>query len=170
MNLAVATFLFLGACVPKPVAPPPLGNATLVQLDTGGALSAEREAVLRALRAADVRPCFEALLAANPLAYGEVVVRFTVGPGVAVTEAAPAFSTLGDAATDQCVADAVRGVPFPNRDTAITVLYPFLLLTERTPLEVGRALRDRYGLLPENEKDPGSEPGSPVPSGLVVVW
>ncbi len=171
MTFAAATALLLGACAPKhPTATPPPGTATLVQLDTGGARSVEKEAILRALQATAARPCFETLLAANPLAYGEVVVRFTVGPGAAVTEAAPAFSTLGDAAADQCVADAVRAVPFPNRDTAITVLYPFLLLTERTPAEVARALRDRYGLLPENEKDPGSEPGSPIPPGLVVVW
>lgn len=171
MTLPVATLLLLDACAPKRPAPtPPPGNATLVQLDTGGVLSAEKQAILLALGATDARSCFEGLLAANPLAYGEVVVRFTVGPGIAVTEAAPAFSTLGDAATDQCVADAVRAVPFPNRDTAVTVLYPFLLLTERTPLEVARALRDRYGLLPDRERSPGTEPGSPVPPGLVVVW
>lgn len=158
------------ACAPKPPPPPLPGTGTVVQLDTTGVSTADKAAVVRALEGAAVRPCFEALLARAPQAYGEVVVRFTVGPGGVVTEAAPTFATLGDDEAAACVATAVQGVRFPDRDIPITVVYPFLLLTERTPPEVSRALRDRYGLLPEAEKDPGSDPRSPVPPGIVVVW
>lgn len=160
----------LVACAPKaPPAPLP-GTGTVVQLDTEGVSTAQKAAMLRALEGAAVRPCFEALLARAPQAYGEVVIRFTVGPGGLVTDASPTFSTLGDDEAARCVAEAVRAVVFPDRDIPITVVYPFLLLTERTPPEVSRALRDRYGLLPESERDPGTDPRSPVPPGIVVVW
>lgn len=167
----VAPLLLLAACAPKPPPPaPPLGHGTVVQLESAGVAAAEKAAVLRALQGAEVRPCFEALLARTPEAYGEVVVRFTVGTGGGVTDAAAQFSTLADSEADGCVAAAVRATPFPNRDTPITVVYPFLLLTERTPPEVARALRDRYGLLPEHEKDPSGDPRTPIPPGIVVVW
>ncbi len=144
--------------------------ATLVELQTSAVNSAEKEAILRAVSTAAVRPCFEALLLRSPLAYGDVVVEFTVGVDGLVSASRPQFSTLGDADAELCVAEAVRPVVFRKRDNPITVLYPFLLLTERTPPEVARALRDRYGLLPEAEADPTGDPLQPPPPGVVVVW
>ncbi len=154
--------------VPLPAAAPP--PATLVALQTAAVTSADKEVILRVVAGAEVRPCFEALLLRSPTSYGEVLVEFTIGPDGVVSAARSTFATLGDSEAEACVAAAVGAVPFPNRDTPITVLYPFLLLTERTPPEVARALRDRYGLLPEHERDPGSAPDDPPPPGVVVVW
>jgi hypothetical protein len=161
----------LAACNPKVPAPPPVAPpATLVSLQSSAVSSSDKEVVLRVLASTEVRPCFEALLLRSPTAYGDVAVQFTIGSDGTVTEARPQFATLGDAEAEACVAASVQALRFPNRDMPITVLYPFVLITERTPAEVGRALRDRYGLLPENEKDPGSGPNDPPPPGVVVVW
>ncbi len=157
------------ACVPKapPAATP---SATVVQLDTGGVSAPDRDAILRAVATAAVRPCFEALLGRDPTRYGEVVVRFSITAAGTVDSTAPEFSTLGDDAAASCVAEAVKGVAFPPRDASISVLYPFLLLTERTPPEVARALKDRYGLLTDADRKIADDPRTPPPPGVVVVW
>jgi hypothetical protein len=87
-----------------------------------------------------------------------------------VESAAVAFATLGDDTAAQCAADAVKAVAFPTRDTPITIVYPFLLLTERTPPEVARALKDRYGLLSAEERKIPEDPKTPPPPGVIVVW
>lgn len=163
--------VLLAGCAPKPVPPPPPpGAGTLVELSTGTVSSADRDEILRRVATAPVRPCFEALLSGHPTAYGEVVVRFTIGVTGAVEAAAADFATLGDTEAEACVAAAVRTVAFPNRDTPITVLYPFLLVTERTPPEIVRALKTRYGLLNEAETDVSGDPRTPPPPGVVVLW
>lgn len=169
--LASLLLTLLAGCNPPvkvPPAPPP--RATVVSLQTSAVTSADKEAILRTVAAADARPCFEALLLRSPTTYGEVLVQFTIAPDGTVSDTRPEFATLGDPDAERCVAESVRAVRFGNRDTAITVLYPFLLLTERTPPEVGRALRDRYGLIPESERNPGSAPDDVPPPGIVVVW
>ena len=160
-----------GACAPKAIPPlPPPGAGTVVELTTTAISTADKDAILRTVATAAVRPCFETLIAAHPSVYGEVVVRFTVPPSGAVEGAAADFSTLGDAAADACIAAAVKAVPFQRRDMPITVLYPFLLLTERTPPEVARALKSRYGLLSEAETAVEGDPRVPAPPGVIVLW
>lgn len=160
-----------GGCAPKPIPPPPPpGSGTVVELTTNAISTADHDAILRAVSSAAVRPCFEALIAARPTLYGEVVVRFTVAPTGGVEWAEPDFSTLGDAVADTCIAEAVKAVPFAVRDMPITVLYPFLLLTERTPSEVARALKSRYGLLSESEATVDGDPRIAPPPGVIVLW
>lgn len=158
-------------CVPK--APSPAVQApsvTLVEMQTSDVAVSEKSAITSVLSQAVVRPCFETLLAAKPNASGEVVVRFTIGTSGIVEEAVPAFATLGDADAESCVAAAVRQLQFPGRSEPLTVRYPYLLITERTPAEVARALKERYGLLAGNELDPSGDPRTPPPPGIVVVW
>ena len=162
--------LLLG-CAPRPVPPPPPpGAGTVIELETGTVSTADRDTILRLVATAPVRPCFEALLAGRPTAYGEVVVRFTIGTTGIVEAAAADFATLGDADSESCVAASTRAVAFPNRDTPITVLYPFVLVTERTPPEVVRALKARYGLLSEAETTVSGDPRTPPPPGVLVLW
>ncbi|GDX83810.1 hypothetical protein LBMAG42_56210 [Deltaproteobacteria bacterium] len=166
-----ALLALLVGCAPRPVPPPPPpGAGTVVELSTGAVSTADRDTILRIVGTAAVRPCFEALLAGRPTAYGEVVVRFTIGSAGAVEAAAADFATLGDVDAEACVAAAVRAVNFPNRDTPITVLYPFLLVTERTPPEIVRALKARYGLLSEAETTVSGDPRTPPPPGVLVLW
>lgn len=166
-----AFLVSLLACNPKVKLPPPAPpGATVVSLQTTAVTTADKESILRTVATASVTPCFEALLLRAPTAFGEVLVRFTIAPDGTVSDARPDFATLGDHDAETCVADAVRAVKFPNRDKEITVVYPFLLLTERTPPEVSRTLRDRYGLLSESERNPGTAPDDPPPPGIVVVW
>ncbi|MBM4390049.1 MAG: AgmX/PglI C-terminal domain-containing protein [Deltaproteobacteria bacterium] len=163
--------MWLLACAPKEVPPePPRGVATVVEMQASEAASADRQAITEAVATTPVRPCFEALLARTPAAHGEVVVEFTVGTAGLVTESRAAFATLGDDEAAACVADAVRRVQFPPRGEELGVRYPFVLITDRTPPEVARALKARYGLLPERELDPSGDPRAPIPPGVVVVW
>jgi hypothetical protein len=167
---ALLAFLVAG-CNPKVALPPPApAQATLISLETSAVTTADKETILRVVATAAARPCFEALLLRAPTAYGEVLVAFTIAPTGRVSSSRPQFGTLGDPEAEQCIADAVAAVAFPTRDIEITVLYPFLLLTERTPPEVARSLRDRYGLLTEAERHPGSAPDDLPPPGVVVVW
>jgi hypothetical protein len=167
--LVVAVF-GLG-CAPKiEVAPAEAPGVTLLELSTTGVAAGDRAAVTAAMQTAPVKPCFEALLAHSPRASGEVVVDFTISSSGIVESARPSFGTLGDAEAESCVAGAVQSVVFPARATPLSVRYPFLLITERTPPEVARALKDRYGLLPKNDLDPGGDPRTPPPPGIVVVW
>lgn len=142
----------------------------LVELQTGSTAAADRTELLGRLATAPVRACFESLLARAPLAHGEVVVAFTIGTDGKVSESRPDFATLADPEAEQCVADAVRQVSFTPRDASLSVLYPFVLITERTPLEVARALKLRYGLLPKEEANPSGDPRVLPPPGIVVIW
>lgn len=158
-------------CVPK--APSPAvqtPGVTLVEMQTGDVAVGEKAAITSVLSQAAVRPCFESLLAAKPDAHGEVVVRFTIGTSGIVEESVPAFGTLGDGDAEACVAAAVGALQFPGRTEALTVRYPYLLITERTPPEVARALKERYGLLSGQELDPSGDPRTAPPPGIVVVW
>ena len=160
----------VAGCVPHPSAPARPTGATVVTLNTGSVTAPDREAILAAVATAGVTPCYAELLGRNPAAYGDVVVRFTITPEGQAVEPATDFSTLADDTATDCILAAVAAVPFPHRDIRITVVYPFVLLTERTPPEVARALRDRYGLLSPSEKAIPDDPRSPVPAGVIVVW
>ena len=105
-----------------------------------------------------------------PTAHGEVVVRFTIGVAGIVEDSVASFGTLGDGDAEACVAQSVFAIHFASRPEALTVWYPFLLITDRTPPEVARAIKDRYGLLPEKEAEAHGDPRTPPPPGIVVVW
>lgn len=163
----------LFACASKkaPETPPPAPVAGLVEVSGVTARVPVREQLLRTLATATVAPCYEAALARDPRAYGEVVVEFTAGADGAVAEAGVHLSTLGDAAAETCVVDAVRALAFPGVTAdRLTVVYPFVFASDATPPEVARALKVRYGLLPaEPEGDP-TNPKAETPSGVVYLW
>lgn len=152
-----------------PIAPPP--KAGLVEVARTSPAVPERQAVLRVLAGAQPVACYEAALARNPAAYGEVVVRFTIGAAGLVDDAAPQFSTLADDVAERCVADSVRRLQFPAPSRpGLTVVYPFLFTSDGTPPEVARALKVRYGLLSEDVDADLTDPKAEPPPGVVLVW
>ncbi len=161
------------ACAPKqpPAAPAPTPTAGLVEVKGVGARPPVRERLLRTLATAAVAPCYEASLTRDPRAYGEVVVAFTVGPDGRVTEAGVHLSTLGDAAAEACAVDAVRALAFPGvTSDQLVVVYPFVFTSDATPPEVARALKVRYGLLPDELEGDPADPKAEVPPGVVYLW
>jgi len=85
------------------------------------------EAVQRVVRQAvgRLRRCYQQGLQSNPTLSGRVVVRFVIDRSGAVTSAADAGSTLGDAAVVACVARAFKTLAFPTAGEGdVTVVYP----------------------------------------------
>ncbi len=130
-----------------------------------------KQAILRVLATAPAAPCYEALLAQDPRAYGEVVVRFTVLADGSVPESEVLFATLSDAPAEACVAGVVKTLAFPGVTQApISVVYPFLFTSDATPMEVARALKVRYGLLPPEPPGDPTNPREVTPPGVVYLW
>ncbi|MDP2315906.1 MAG: AgmX/PglI C-terminal domain-containing protein [Pseudomonadota bacterium] len=165
----------LVACAPKvppvEVAPPPAPSAGLVEVTGMAAKAAPKELLRRVLATAAVGPCYEAALARDPRLYGEVVVRFTALADGRVEGVDVHLSTLGDAAAEACVLDAVRVLPFPGVTTdRLTVVYPFLFTSDATPPEVARALKVRYGLVPTDPGGDSTNPKDETPEGMIYLW
>ena len=160
-------------CAPKPVpvAPGPAPTAGLVEVTGMAARVPARELLLRTLATAVVAPCYEASLARDAGAYGEVVVAFTALADGTVEAASVHLSTLGDAEAEACVVRAVGALAFPGVTAErLSVLYPFVFTSDNTPPEAARALKARYKLLPpETEGDP-TDPKAETPSGMVYLW
>lgn len=146
-------------------------SAGLVEVKGRGAPVPVREQLLRTLTGAPAAPCYEAALARDPYAYGEVVVAFTVDAAGQVVEAGVHLATLGDAAAEACVVAAVQALRFPAVTAdRLAVLYPFVFTSDATPPVVARALKVKYGLAPaEPEGDP-TDPKAETPPGVVYLW
>lgn len=72
-----------------------------------------------------IRMCYENGLKMNPALAGTVVVKFVIDRTGAVSAAAPASSTLGDAAVDACIVRTFSALSFPEPENGIvTVSYP----------------------------------------------
>lgn len=162
----------LGACAPHAARPPEaLPRAGVVEVKRESPTVPERDAVLRVLALANPTACYEAALARDPAAYGEVVVRFRIGAAGLVEDSVPTFSTLGDDVAERCVADAVRRLQFPAPShPGLTVVYPFLFTSDGTPPEVARALKLRYGLVTDDPEIDLTDPKAEPPPGVVLVW
>lgn len=112
--------------------------------------------------------CYQAALARDPMAYGEVVVNVAVDASGRSRQASVALETVGDDALIACIEGLVRNVQFPApTQPQVQGRYPFVFTSDRTPPEVVRTLQERYGLLPqepvENPKKtvvPSLEPGT----------
>ncbi len=174
----VATALLgvlLAACAPKKppeeLPPPPAPAAGLVEVTGMAAKASPKELLRRTLATAVVGPCYEAALVRDPRLYGEVVVRFTALADGRVEEASVHLSTLGDAAAEACVLDAVRALSFPGvTPDRLTAVYPFVFASDATPPEVARSLKVRYGLLPPDPESDLTDPKAQTPTGMVYLW
>lgn len=172
MARPLALLALLGGCAkPAPPETPAPASVGVVEVRGNAPAVPERDAILRVLAAAPPTACYEAALARNGRAHGEVVVRFRLDAAGAVAEASPTYSTLGDEVAAACVADAVRALRFPPPSRPdLVVVYPFLFTSDTTPPEVARALKLRYGLVTEEIPGDPTDPKTPIPPGLVVTW
>jgi TonB family protein len=104
--------------VPDPL----IGNATV-----RGSLDKEiiRRIVRRHIN--EVRYCYDQALAAHPSLEGRVVTQFTIAPTGRVLASVLASSTLGSAAVESCVVNAVKRWEFPEPQGGglVIVSYPF---------------------------------------------
>jgi len=75
------------------------------------------------------RYCYERELQANPNLWGRVVVRFTIAPTGQVVASEAVESTVGNAAVDRCMAQAVRRwqFPKPKGGGVVVVNYPVVV-------------------------------------------
>jgi TonB family protein len=113
---------------------PPVHHGPTVR-DTGamvhGSLSKDaiRRVVHRHLN--EVKFCYERELASRPDLTGRVSVQFVINGMGGVQTAVTKDSTLGSAALDACIAQAVRRWTFPQPDGGgvVIVTYPFQLET-----------------------------------------
>jgi TonB family protein len=80
----------------------------------------------------EIRFCYEQALHLHPESAGRVAVKFIVSPTGSVQAAAVESSTLGDAATEQCIVQAVQrwNFPSPQGGGIVIVSYPFVLDTQ----------------------------------------
>ncbi len=161
------------ARLPAPAAsaaPAPGGAATVVELAVPAGTVPLRDRMREALAAAPVAPCYAALLARDPAAYGEVVVEVVVGRDGVVTEGRVYFATLAEEAAG-CVVDVVRGVRLPPApQDGFVVRYPYLFSSTATPPEIARAMRVRYGLEPAIPTGNPENPKAPRPAGVITTW
>jgi hypothetical protein len=175
MRRALATALTpLVACVSTHApaeAPPPVPSAGFVQAQAPTGTTA-REQYLSVLRAAPVTRCYTALLQREPTAWGEVVVRITVGAAGEVRSAESHLATLPDEDTVRCVLAVARTLQFPTPPReGTTLLYPWVFTSDRTPPEAARALRIRYaGEAEVPPGDPHDPRGAPPPPGTITLW
>jgi len=97
--------------------------------DVRGSLS--REVIRRVIRRHlnEVRFCYEQGLGHSPELAGRVTVSFVISPTGAVVTSTVAESTLGNAAVESCIAQAVRrwAFPAPEGGGIVMVTYPFVL-------------------------------------------
>jgi TonB family protein len=75
-----------------------------------------------------VQFCYERSLVVSPRLAGKVVVKFTIGPTGAVTEASVGNSTLQDQKVEACILKAIRRWKFPSPKGGgiVDVSYPFV--------------------------------------------
>ena len=116
--------------------------------------------------------CYERALEVDPYAYGEVVVRFTVGADGRVVEAVAALETVGDEDLTACVEAVVMALEFPVPSSGeYSGRYPYVFVTDLTPLEIVRALKINYGLMPAEETEEQQEfPALEHEPGTVSTW
>jgi len=96
----------------------------------------EKEIIKRIIRRHinEVKYCYEQEVLTHPGIEGRVVAQFTIAGNGTVSSSAIASSTVGDAAVDHCVANAVRRWEFPQPQGGgiVIVSYPFVLTLSGT--------------------------------------
>lgn len=130
--------LVVPAALPRvaPPAPPadvaPLGLTGVGSASDTASATLDPAGISRVVRANvnRVRACFERGLRENPDLGGRVMMRFTIAPTGAVTEAT-ASPTLADPTALRCMEAAVREFTFPADPARepVTVNYPFIFNT-----------------------------------------
>ena len=93
--------------------------------------SLDKELIRRVIRQHinEVKFCYEKQLRINNKLQGRVVVQFTIAGTGKVLASMVQSSTLGDPATEQCIAQAIRRWDFPKPQGGgiVVVSYPFVL-------------------------------------------
>jgi hypothetical protein len=116
--------------------------------------------------------CYGAALLRGPDLHGEVIVRFSIAADGSAQTVVTGLTTIGDLEMVQCVEGVVSQLEFPapSRD-ALTVRYPFVFTSDRTPSEVTRTLLLRYGLTEEAEIEANFtlDEGAPI-EGTYQTW
>lgn len=120
-----------------------------------------------------VLPCYQAALARNPFAYGEILLRYSLNEDGSPARVETRLDTVGDPELVACVEGVVRDLRFaaPSRSGA-SDHYPFIFSTDRTPPEIVRAMKARHGFQTHDE-NPEQDPGDPervAPPGTVETW
>lgn len=97
--------------------------------------SLEREDIRQVVRRneAQVRGCYERVLAGNPNLAGRVTIQFIIIGDGSVEVSRLDSSTLGSPSAEACIAEAACGWHFPktNGGGQVIVTYPFNLNTSR---------------------------------------
>lgn len=117
--------------------------------------------------------CYQAALARNPQAYGEILVRVVVDGEGRARDAAMVLDTVGDDILVSCIEGLVRAVQFPiPSGPGVTGRYPFVFTSDLTPPEVVRTLQSRVGALPPEPppSDPLQLKDVPPTPGTVETW
>lgn len=175
----ILLFWTLACAHPEPpVAGPELSHITVSAEALGEAAVPERERMLAALHAGDpsIVACYQRALSQNPGLYGDLVLWIELTADGKVRKLQPEFSTITDAALNQCVLDTVAALSFPtpSRD-GLTLRYPYVFTAPGTPPEVTRALLLHHGLISDEASvlptdDVEGEPDAPAPPGVVITW
>ena len=143
--------------------------------DTKPNETVERAGIRRVLQGAGAAAttCYGAALSRMPDLHGEVIVRFAIDADGQAKDVTTSLTTIGDLEMVQCVEQVVSQLAFPVPSKAsLTVRYPFVFTSDRTPPEVTRTLLTRYGLLEEEESgsDFTLEDESPPTEGTYQTW
>ena len=104
--------------------------------------SMDKDVIRRVIRQhiGEVKRCYEAELVKNPHLAGKVMVRFTIGTDGKVTESAIQETTLGNAAAEKCISDALLKWEFPKpQGGKVVVSYPFMFASTESPDSAGSA-------------------------------
>ena len=128
-------------------------DTTALELpDTKPNETVERAGIRRVLEGAQAAAttCYGAALLRAPDLHGEVLIRFSIAADGSARDVGTGLTTIGDMEMVQCVEGVVSQLTFPDPSKeALTVRYPFVFTSDRTPAEVTRTLLLRYGLMDE---------------------
>lgn len=108
------------------IAHAPVTEVGKVEVSAG---TMDREVIRRVIRShmKEVKYCYEKELMAHKELEGRVQVKFLIGPMGKVATSLIESSSLRNAGTEQCVAEAVRRWEFPKPPSGpVTVTYPFV--------------------------------------------
>jgi TonB family protein len=119
-----------GAPPPGSLAGDPIGDPAKAPVFAGPLSKEQIRDVMRANQA-KVRYCYERELVKLPQLAGTVVVKFVVRADGGVASAVVKFSSLGNAAAEQCIAHVVTTFVFPPPlgGGIVVVSYPYQLQT-----------------------------------------
>jgi hypothetical protein len=169
----LSLLLIMGCTASQVKAPASNGQEGLVHVTTAkkgeevvSQAMSDKDRIFEVFRASQAKmtACYLPALEREPMLYGELVVGLSLSAEGEATEAKLVFATIGDEEMQGCVLAKAQALQFPAlRRDKVTVSYPYLFTTDRTPSEVVRALKVRHGLIPpspvgKGDLSPDAEP------------